>query len=232
MTNFIGNGDQPVSLETMMTRYDNSDLAEHAGSWRNFLEGVLSGVTLHQVLSDFIARIQQAPDRPVTAPRVFISHRQDAIPYALRIAYLASVRAGMDYWLDVHDPLLTWLTTASPSSNPRYAAIVAGIIEMALLGCTHVIAAHTPPATQGATWVPSLWIPYEFGRAKSRTVYSTRAAGWFHPAARPPTSRGEYVLLAARRFTDAGVEDWLKLNNPHSIAAAYHGGSVVPPALP
>ena len=36
---------------------------------------------------------------------------------------------------------------------------------MALLNCTHVIAAHTP-SPPNTSWRPSQWIPYELARAK------------------------------------------------------------------
>ena len=140
---------------------------------------------VHRLLADY------AGERPLSQPRVFVSHRMADVPYAERIAWLASRKAGLEYWLDVHDPVLRLASAALPPGRPVYAITVAAIIEMALLNCTHVIAAHTPPPN--TSWRPSQWIPYELARAKKAgSVISRQAAGWFHPQVHPPESRGEY----------------------------------------
>ena len=73
-------------------------------------------------------------------------------------------------WLDVHDPVLRFASAALPPGHPVYVIIVAAIIEIALLNCTHVIAAHTPPPTN-TSWRPSQWMSYELrpcSRARGR----------------------------------------------------------------
>ena len=103
---------------------------------------------------------------------------------------------------------------------------------MALLNCTHVIAAHTPPPPN-TSWRPSQWIPYELARAKKAgSVISRQAADWFHPQVHPPESRGEYVLLADLCGSDADVERWLQSHAHQPIVArAYHGAGT-PNSLP
>jgi hypothetical protein len=58
-------------------------------------------------------------------------------------------------WLDVHDPVLRFASAALPPGHPVYVIIVAAIIEIALLNCTHVIAAYTPPPPTNTSWRPS-----------------------------------------------------------------------------
>ena len=54
----------------------------------------------------FLQTMQALPERPLSQPRVFVSHRMADVPDAERIAWLASRKAGLEYWLDVHDPVL------------------------------------------------------------------------------------------------------------------------------
>lgn len=217
----------------LMDRYDAPDVEqEGARAWRRFLETLLAGHDEAEALSELILTLQGLPDRTMAQPRIFISHRRVDVAYAERIAWLASQRAGLEYWLDVHDPTLRLANVTIPATSPRYAVIIAAIIEMALLNCTHVIAAHTPPPAPLLPWIPSQWISYEFARAKSRKVYSKQAAGWFHPAVRPPESRGEYVLLADRCLSDPDVEQWLVSRGSPTNPKAYRGGHGPPNALP
>jgi hypothetical protein len=95
----------------------------------------------------FLQNVQALPGRTLSQPRVFVSHRMVDVAYAERIAWLASQKAGLEYWLDVHDPVLRLAGTTLSAGHVVYAMTVAAIIEMALLNCTHVIAAHTPPPT-------------------------------------------------------------------------------------
>jgi hypothetical protein len=158
---------------------------------------------------------------PPKQPRVFISHRQVDVGPAERIAWLASQRAGIDYWLDVHDPALGRLNVSPRSS--RYPWLVASIVEMALLNCSHVIAAHTPNS------LGSKWIPYEFGRVKDRALRSKRAAGWFHSSVYP-VACGEFVLLADILRSDTKVEAWLRGHSPNAQARPFL--RPLPPPLP
>jgi hypothetical protein len=81
---------------------------------------------------------------------LFISHKQEDREIAERIAFLTT-GYKFDYWLDVHDPTLARV----PSNDPRYAVLVAAIIEIALLNSNHIIALHTAQSKD------SKWIPYE-----------------------------------------------------------------------
>ncbi len=176
--------------------------------------------------------MQALPERPLSQPRVFVSHRTADVPYAERIAWLASRKAGLEYWLDVHDPVLRLASAALPPGRPVYAITVAAIIEMALLNCTPVIAAHTPPPPN-TSWRPSQWIPYELARAKKAgSVISRQAAGWFHPQVHPPESRGEYVLLADLCGSDADVERWLQSHAHRPIVARAYYGAGTPNSPP
>ena len=74
--------------------------------------------------------------------RVFVSHKQQDVIYAERIAWCAT-REGLDYWLDVHDPTLIWLQQILQSSDPRLPILIAATIEIGLLNSSHVVAVHT-----------------------------------------------------------------------------------------
>jgi hypothetical protein len=229
-----------VGAEDLAGRY--AGVAEDmAGlpAWRTFVRTVFDEP--RDALTKLIEDLGRLPDRSLAHPRVFVSHRRADVDYAERIAWLAARKAGLDYWLDVHDPVLVYATTAIPATYWLYPYLIAGIIEMALLNCSHVIAAHTPPRPGGGPWIPSQWIPYEFGRAKSRSVYSTRAAGWFHPCVRPPESRGEYVLLAdvlapplpmPAGESDQEVKHWLRRQGYPRHPKKRYLGTGVPQALP
>jgi hypothetical protein len=69
------------------------------------------------------------------------------------------------------------------------SALVAGLIEMALLNSTHIVSLQTKSANA------SRWVPYEFGRAKDRHPLATNAASWFENAVCPDTN-GDYLSLA------------------------------------
>jgi len=225
----------PQDLEGRYTMNEDVN-PESVKAWKRFVEELVEPV---RALTTFL-ETTQGLERPAKQKRVFISHRMDAADWAERVAWLASTSAGLEYWLDVHDPVLRWATATLPPTDPRYAAAIAAIIEMALLNCTHVIALHTPPnplpGNPRPSWIPSQWIPYEIGRAKSRKVFSDQMSGWFHPQVRPPGLRGEYVLLADRRLSDADVETWLiskgtDARNNQGAQTAYLGkGKQIPPA--
>src|SRR5262245_36677546 len=108
---------------------------------------------------------------PPMPPRVFVSHQRDDWKKAERVAWLAT-QAGFEYWLDVHDPLLD-LMMGRDEPPPIKSALIAGVIEMGLLNCTHVVALQTDQSRR------SRWVPYEFGRAKQRLPVSWQAGSWF-----------------------------------------------------
>lgn len=228
----------PQDIETRYIGTRDID-PEGVVAWNRFVQRLSEP---EAALTSFL-RATQPLQRNPALKRVFISHRMGTAAWAERIAWLASQEAGLEYWLDVHDPVLRLAGAVLNPGDPRYAVTIAAIIEMALLNCTHVIAMHTPPPPQTnppTPWQPSQWIPYELGRAKSRSVFSGQMAGWFHSDVRPPHSRGEYVSLADIRFSDDDVEDWLTSHgNPTakvdpSARKKYLGrGTPIPPdALP
>ena len=59
---------------------------------------------------------------------------------------------GLDYWLDIHN---LGFSSKSPASVPApiLAAVIAVVIEMALLNCTHIVSLQTKNA-RGSRWVP------------------------------------------------------------------------------
>jgi hypothetical protein len=134
----------------------------------------------------------------LTCPRVFVSHSQNDIAEALAIARIA-VQEGFQFWLDVLDPSLTLLPFANA---PQRSLLIAAIIEMALLNCTHVCAVMTKN-TRG-----SMWVPYEYGRAKDSSPYSLQAACWIHPNQAGPLP--EYLYLGQITRTTPEIEEWLR----------------------
>jgi len=78
---------------------------------------------------------------------------------------------------------------------------VSAIIEMALLNSTHLISVQTAEA-QG-----SLWVPYEYGRAKKRLL-SSEVASWFDNQVYENT-RADYLKIAHCAVSEAAVDAWL-----------------------
>ena len=153
---------------------------------------------------------------------VFVSHKQQDVAYAERIAYCA-IKQGLDYWLDVHDPTLVLLQQILQPSDPRLAILIAATIEIGLLNSSHVVAVHT---SNSAT---SKWIPYEFGRAKDRRLHSTRAATWLEPTLQLSTC-GEYVQLAVVMHGGEGrLLTWLQ---QQKCQGKHKWPYPVPPQLP
>jgi hypothetical protein len=70
------------------------------------------------ILSEFIEDAwMDAADKGRPRCCVFVSHKQQDVAYAERIAYRAT-KAGFDYWLDVHDPTLVLLQHSLQPSDP------------------------------------------------------------------------------------------------------------------
>jgi hypothetical protein len=159
---------------------------------------------VHAIADRFFDTTRELIGHPVP-PRVFVSHQRADAGYAERIAYLAC-NAGIDYWLDIHDPRLRILNRPGAAKSPLYPVIVAAIVEMALLNSTHVVAVQTHRSLQ------SKWVPYEFGRALGRArehrMKSRNAGSWFEPGI-DVTQFGEYVLLARRAAGgERDLVDW------------------------
>jgi hypothetical protein len=148
--------------------------------------------------------------RPINCPRVFISHKQEDRNFALRIAELA-VQAKFYYWLDILDPFLKLISSKKVVINSKLvqlsplheALLMAAVVEMALINCTHVLAAITIRSH------PSRWIPYEYGRAKNSSTIVSDAACWVSPKVNK-SDIAEYMLLGNVKFTDHEVGLWLK----------------------
>lgn len=143
--------------------------------------------------------------KTVTRPevrRVFISHRRVDAPMAQQAA-AAARQLGIEYWLDVEDPTLTWLTQHVEIDPATRSAAIASAIEMALLNCTHVLAIITP-GTSG-----SKWVPYEYGRVKDGAVADRGAACWttVHPA--DTALFAEYLHLGVVSRSLEEVRSWL-----------------------
>jgi hypothetical protein len=175
---------------------------------------------------------QRYREAAVPKCRVFVSHQRQDVGYAERVAYLAT-QHRLDYWLDVHDPILA--AAQQISHDPRYGIVIAAIIEIALLNCTHVVAVQTSNSAK------SKWVPYEFGRAKARSIASTQACSWFEPSLQPSSAGQEYVFLAyIAHGGESALDAWFKLQQPQgalSGQALYapssaHWAGEVPNRLP
>jgi hypothetical protein len=215
--------------EDLSQRYanvdDNDVDGEAVAAWKRFVGTLERGEppAWRAALSVFVLAVQ--PLQRVAAPaRVFVSHRQKDGAIAEQIAWQAT-EAGKDYWLDLHDGNLQLASQTLQSSDPRYALIIAGIIEMALLSCTHVIATHTPNS------LGSKWIPYELARAKGRQVISNQAAGWFDQSIQDPATQGEYVVLSEICRSRADVDFWLGAHRPPHVPARPFLGKSNPPPI-
>ena len=159
---------------------------------------------------DAIRTAQTKPSSRL-CPRVFLSHRQSDKDVALRVAYL-SWSKGFDFWIDVID--LDPATNAQikrleasigrPLNLSEKAILIAAIIEMALLNCTHVIAVMT-----GAT-AGSQWVPYEYGRVKEARVRSSRVACWWDSTSLRLGDLPEYLHLSQMNKNEAEVLHWLQ----------------------
>lgn len=181
------------------------------GAWREFVRMVLDlspdqsvdGLpALHDALLALFSNVPPAPGGSAPSPpTVFVSHQRADAGKSERIAWLAC-ESGLDYWLDIHDPVLCLATSTVKQSDPRYPLIVAAIIEMALLNSSHLIAVHTSSS------LASRWVPYEFGRARDRNIQSQNCGGWFCPTTTIGL-HGDYVRLA--RVAHGGeqlLNDW------------------------
>jgi hypothetical protein len=175
-------------------------------AWRDLVDNLrpLSSAPpaqLHQALERFMQQAwSQLPPNFVPECRVFVSHRRVDVAIAERIAFVAT-QEGFGYWLDVHDPNLSFVS-GSPIPAPIKDILTAAIIEMGLLNSSHVIAGMTPN-TAG-----SKWIPYEFGRAKYRRLHSPYSASWLYPGM-VESDFGEYIYLAEITRAEVDIRGWL-----------------------
>ena len=174
-------------------------------------------LALRSALDNFLATTQEIraergrQARRTTPPRtptpcLFISHRSSDWREAERVACIA-MQQSYDYWLDIHDPNLAVLNR-HPGIFPATlrSVLIAATIEMGLINSTHVIALWTT-RSKG-----SMWIPYEYGRAKDCPalkgcpLWTPTAAMWIEDGIDPP----EYALLARTLRTESALKTWLK----------------------
>jgi hypothetical protein len=194
-------------------------------AWRELVADLPKGESASteaafRVLDVFYGKTSAIALSPTPKPTcVFISHQRADTHRGERVACLLD-HFGLNCWLDVHDPTLAAVNRL-PLNDPRRSVLIAATIEIALLNSTHVIALHSQKSKA------SRWVPYEFGRAKSHSIVSSQAAGWFegNPAAE---SWGDYVLLAVETRTEQNVLNWVQTEfkrPPVSVAAtcSQHG---------
>jgi hypothetical protein len=176
--------------------------------WRQLLHSVLD-TPLPESGLDVDRRCLEAFDKflaeipafiPNKIAQIFISHQRKDTDKGKRVACLAD-HHGLKFWLDVLDPNLARVN-ALPPHDPRRSVLIAAMIEIALLSCSHVIAVHTDDS------LVSRWVPYELGRAKERQITSVKAAGWF-ASGQDASTCGDYVQLAVMTRNEPQVAQWL-----------------------
>lgn len=122
--------------------------------------------------------------------RVFISHKMEDKLIAIALAKKLD-QAGVAYWLDVLDPQLS---RTNNSFTKNKAIAIANIIELALLNCTDVVAIMTDNSHK------SRWIPYEYGRVKTKRLLVNNANALTHQLNH---SLPEYMYLGNIFSTDS-----------------------------
>jgi hypothetical protein len=141
----------------------------------------------------------------LSKPCLFVSHRQADGAQAKRIAYLAC-QEGFDYWLDVLDPSLSLppsMISPGASTAQQSAAVIAAVVEMALLNSTHVMAVMTVN-TKG-----SQWVPYEYGRVRDPVPITPQAACWIEKSL-VASAMPEYLYLGPITRSESDIESWLQ----------------------
>ncbi len=131
---------------------------------------------------------------------VFISHRRTDVAEARKAAHVLRNRRPnpVDVWLDVEDPVLTAFGNYPGRKTIVEMLVTALVIEMALLNSSHVLAIFTDK-TPG-----SLWVPYEYGRVKTKRLHSYEAASLRLGGPRRP----EYMLLGPELSSVNYLNHW------------------------
>lgn len=138
---------------------------------------------------------------PRPCPRVFVSHKQEDKDLALDVAWKIHGQ-GFDVWIDI----INLPKLPAPKGLNR-AVLLAAMIEMGLINCTHLVAVMTKNT------VPSRWVPYEYGRVKDDPPNRVTVAAWVEP---PNLGNlPDYVYLAPLLRTDPELFLWLKDEKPH-----------------
>jgi len=168
-------------------------------------EGQAFDTEVLDALSNFIAEIdgryrtRNTKKVPKTC-RVFVSHQKANHKEAEAVAWHAH-QAGFEYWLDTHDRGLKIANTA-PLTATAKAVMIAAIIEMGLLNCSHLCAIRT------AKTAVSAWVPYEYGRSKARGIHSRQVATWFETGV--GFGPADYLRLGSCLYSTGDVQTWLK----------------------
>lgn len=203
----MANFDWQHASEDLLQRYDEEVVGYD--EWRHLVGMLTEYLRLGDtddgtrrflnVFTEFLVAVDHIAQMPSSC-RVFVSHQCNDITYAERIAHLACLE-GFEYWLDVHDPLLKLANQAKLPAVVQ-SVLIAAIIEMALLNCSHGITVQTANAQR------SRWVPYEFGRAKHRMLISTQVASWFDNGIYASTT-AEYLKLGVCALSEQQVIQWL-----------------------
>jgi len=145
--------------------------------------------------------------KPLDCPRVFVSHKKEDSVIARQLRDVIRSE-GFDTWLDVIDlPPIPPLRT-SGQTKLNQAILLAAIIEMALVNCSHLVAVMTDNT------VSSRWVPYEYGRVKDDPPARLAVAAWVDPPALV-TQLPEYNYLAPVFTQEAQFRRWLKIEKAH-----------------
>lgn len=144
---------------------------------------------------------------------VFLSHSYSDTPLAEDLAREIKHNTKFDVWLDVWDPILTALPHLI-QTDAQKALLIAHTIEIGLLNSDAVLAVYTSNAPG------SLWIPYEYGRIKSRRFYAHEAVAAIHV---PTSDLPEYMLLSDCFAHDIAATDKLNdLGNYRGLKTWFH----------
>ncbi len=196
-----------------MASYDYRDYAQAAWKDRFPQRSDITGADDWEKNPGDIIDLPVPQRPPLPLPRLFVSHSHVDTPFAEQVASLADDN-GFEFWLDVLDPKLSPTAIGGVPTG----RVLASIIEMAILNCTHIIALYTNQACG------SRWVPYEYGRAKGGLRLAKDGAGV--PTPRPlsqsvaawipslpphhPSSIPEYLELGRRHPTQGDIVLWLK----------------------
>src|SRR5258706_3857574 len=122
--------------EDPLERYNNEVLGR--GAWQQLLRALFEVLRAEEpdpllaAFDKFLGELRQIEKRPSVC-RIFVSHQRGDVVLAERIAYLADQR-GFEYWLDVHDPLLQYVSHSKLLPVVQ-SILIAAIIKLALLNC-------------------------------------------------------------------------------------------------
>jgi hypothetical protein len=212
----------------LAARYASAEGAAGIQLWRDFVatlqdlagrQDAIPTDTVLGAIDAFIATARSVPPPPTAT--LFVSHQRSDAAWAERVAWDAT-RVGFDYWLDVHDTTLSAINATRLIPGPIKAALITGIIEIALLNSTHLVSLQTVASRT------SRWVPYEFGRAKDRRMLSTRTASWFQNGVTLDPA-GDYLAFAECAYDKLALRRWLRWVATHAglvgVTGTWRGGS-------